>query len=29
MAELKAKYPGWESMAPVPNVVKRVYAESQ
>jgi hypothetical protein len=29
MAELKAKYPDWENMAPVPNVVKRVYAESQ
>jgi glyoxylase-like metal-dependent hydrolase (beta-lactamase superfamily II) len=26
--ELKAKYPDWESMAPVPNVVKRVYAEA-
>jgi glyoxylase-like metal-dependent hydrolase (beta-lactamase superfamily II) len=28
-AELKAKYPDWENMGPVPNVVKRVYAESQ
>jgi glyoxylase-like metal-dependent hydrolase (beta-lactamase superfamily II) len=27
--ELKAKYPDWETMGPVPNVVKRVYAESQ
>jgi glyoxylase-like metal-dependent hydrolase (beta-lactamase superfamily II) len=27
-AELKAKYPDWESMAPVPNVVRHVYAES-
>jgi glyoxylase-like metal-dependent hydrolase (beta-lactamase superfamily II) len=27
--ELKAKYPDWESMGPVPNVVRRVYAESQ
>lgn len=27
--ELKAKYPDWENMGPVPNVVKRVYAESQ
>lgn len=26
-AELKAKYPDWESMGPVPNVVRRVYAE--
>lgn len=28
-AELKAKYPDWENLGPVPNVVKRVYAESQ
>jgi glyoxylase-like metal-dependent hydrolase (beta-lactamase superfamily II) len=28
-AEMKAKYPDWTSMGPVPNVVKRVYAESQ
>lgn len=28
-AELKAKYPDWETMGPVPNVVRRVYAESQ
>src|SRR5437899_5721669 len=28
-AELKAKYPDWENMGPVPNVVRRVYAESQ
>jgi glyoxylase-like metal-dependent hydrolase (beta-lactamase superfamily II) len=27
--ELKAKYPDWENMGPVPNVVRRVYAESQ
>jgi glyoxylase-like metal-dependent hydrolase (beta-lactamase superfamily II) len=27
--ELKTKYPDWESMCPVPNVVRRVYAESQ
>jgi glyoxylase-like metal-dependent hydrolase (beta-lactamase superfamily II) len=27
--ELKAKYPDWESMGPVANVVRRVYAESQ
>jgi glyoxylase-like metal-dependent hydrolase (beta-lactamase superfamily II) len=27
--ELKTKYPDWESMGPVPNVVRRVYAESQ
>ena len=26
--ELKAKYPDWESMGPVPNVVRRVYAEA-
>ena len=25
--ELKAKYPDWENMTPVANVVKRVYAE--
>ena len=28
-AEFKTKYPDWESMGPVPNVVRRVYAESQ
>jgi hypothetical protein len=28
-AEFKSKYPDWESMAPVPNVVRRVYAEAQ
>jgi glyoxylase-like metal-dependent hydrolase (beta-lactamase superfamily II) len=28
-AEMKAKYSDWTSMGPVPNVVKRVYAESQ
>jgi glyoxylase-like metal-dependent hydrolase (beta-lactamase superfamily II) len=28
-AELKAKYPDWETMSPVPSVVRRVYAESQ
>jgi glyoxylase-like metal-dependent hydrolase (beta-lactamase superfamily II) len=28
-AEFKAKYPGWETMGPVSNVVKRVYAENQ
>jgi glyoxylase-like metal-dependent hydrolase (beta-lactamase superfamily II) len=28
-SELKAKYPDWETMGPVANVVKRVYAESQ
>ena len=28
-AELKAKYPDWENMGPVANVVRRVYAESQ
>jgi glyoxylase-like metal-dependent hydrolase (beta-lactamase superfamily II) len=27
--ELKAKYPDWENMGPVANVVRRVYAESQ
>jgi glyoxylase-like metal-dependent hydrolase (beta-lactamase superfamily II) len=27
-AEFKTKYPDWESMGPVPNVVRRVYAES-
>jgi hypothetical protein len=27
-AELKAKYPDWETMGPVANVVKRVYAEN-
>jgi glyoxylase-like metal-dependent hydrolase (beta-lactamase superfamily II) len=27
--ELKAKYPDWESMGPVANVVRRVYGESQ
>jgi glyoxylase-like metal-dependent hydrolase (beta-lactamase superfamily II) len=26
-AELKTRYPDWESMGPVPNVVRRVYAE--
>jgi glyoxylase-like metal-dependent hydrolase (beta-lactamase superfamily II) len=26
--ELKAKYPDWENLGPVPNVVKRVYAEA-
>jgi glyoxylase-like metal-dependent hydrolase (beta-lactamase superfamily II) len=26
--ELKAKYPEWENLGPVPNVVKRVYAEA-
>jgi glyoxylase-like metal-dependent hydrolase (beta-lactamase superfamily II) len=29
ITELKAKYPAWENMGPVPNVVRRVYAESQ
>jgi glyoxylase-like metal-dependent hydrolase (beta-lactamase superfamily II) len=28
-AELKTKYPDWENLNPVPNVVRRVYAESQ
>jgi glyoxylase-like metal-dependent hydrolase (beta-lactamase superfamily II) len=28
-AEFKAKYSDWENMGPVPNVVRRVYAESQ
>jgi glyoxylase-like metal-dependent hydrolase (beta-lactamase superfamily II) len=28
-AEFKTKYPGWETMGPVSNVVKRVYAENQ
>jgi glyoxylase-like metal-dependent hydrolase (beta-lactamase superfamily II) len=28
-SELKSKYPDWESMGPVANVVRRVYAESQ
>ena len=28
-SELKAKYPDWENMGPVANVVRRVYAESQ
>lgn len=28
-AEFKAKYPDWESMGPVANVVRRVYEESQ
>jgi glyoxylase-like metal-dependent hydrolase (beta-lactamase superfamily II) len=27
-AEFKTKYPGWQSMGPVSNVVKRVYAEN-
>ncbi len=27
-AEFKTKYPGWETMGPVANVVKRVYAEN-
>jgi glyoxylase-like metal-dependent hydrolase (beta-lactamase superfamily II) len=27
--EFKAKYPDWENMSPVANVVRRVYAESQ
>jgi glyoxylase-like metal-dependent hydrolase (beta-lactamase superfamily II) len=28
-AEMKARYPDWPSMGPVPNVVKRVYAEAK
>ena len=28
-AEFKTKYSGWESMGPVSNVVRRVYAENQ
>jgi glyoxylase-like metal-dependent hydrolase (beta-lactamase superfamily II) len=28
-AEFKSKYPDWETMGPVPNVVKRVYAEGR
>ena len=28
-AEFKSKYPDWESMGPVPNVVRRVYVEAQ
>jgi glyoxylase-like metal-dependent hydrolase (beta-lactamase superfamily II) len=28
-AEFKSKYQDWESMGPVPNVVRRVYAEAQ
>jgi glyoxylase-like metal-dependent hydrolase (beta-lactamase superfamily II) len=28
-AEMKGKYPDWASMGPVPNVVKRIYAEAQ
>jgi hypothetical protein len=28
-AECKSKYPDWQSMGPVPNVVRRVYAEAQ
>jgi len=27
-AEFKTKYPDWETMGPVANVVKRVYAEN-
>jgi hypothetical protein len=27
--ELKAKYPDWENMNPVPNVVRRVYEEAR
>jgi glyoxylase-like metal-dependent hydrolase (beta-lactamase superfamily II) len=27
-AELKAKYPDWENMNPVPNIVQRVYEEA-
>jgi glyoxylase-like metal-dependent hydrolase (beta-lactamase superfamily II) len=27
--EFRSKYPDWESMGPVPNVVRRVYAEAQ
>ncbi|HTO73758.1 MAG TPA: MBL fold metallo-hydrolase [Gemmatimonadales bacterium] len=27
--ELKTKFPDWENLGPVPNVVRRVYAESQ
>jgi glyoxylase-like metal-dependent hydrolase (beta-lactamase superfamily II) len=27
-AEFKTKYPGWQTMGPVSNVVKRVYAEN-
>jgi glyoxylase-like metal-dependent hydrolase (beta-lactamase superfamily II) len=29
MAELKAKYPDWESPNGIPNIVRRVYEESQ
>jgi glyoxylase-like metal-dependent hydrolase (beta-lactamase superfamily II) len=28
-AELRAKYPDWENMNPVPNVVRRVYEEAR
>ena len=28
-AELKAKYPDWENMNPIPNVVRRVYEEAR
>ncbi len=28
-AEFKTKYPDWTNMGPVPNVVRRVYAEAQ
>ena len=27
--EFKTKYPDWENLSPVPNVVRRIYAESQ
>ena len=27
-AEFKTKYPDWQTMGPVANVVKRVYAEN-
>ncbi len=28
-AEMKTKYPDWPNMGPIPNLVKRVYAEAQ
>ena len=27
--EMKTKYPDWPNMGPIPNLVKRIYAEGQ
>jgi hypothetical protein len=28
-AEFKAKYPDWQTMGPLANIVKRMYAEAR